>query len=716
MKAAFGISTLSLAALTLAAPVQAESERPPMTQTDLATMDRLGDATVSGDARQMVFSVTQTDRQSYERTSNLYIRDLADRDATAARLKIAGKASHPQFASDGWLYFLLSKEDEESACDCTSEANEENRASEPSETQVWRMALDEYERPIEMMPVTDVLASPAGFLVSPDSSKIALFGAVPLACASFGCEVESAYKPGPGDGLLFEGNEAVRLWDSYETPGEYNRIFIFDLVEGRATGKGIPADGGMAIDSPVPPFGDANDLAWASDSSGLYFSGLKPAQTGYAITNRDIYFSNLTDSSPVNLTLDNPATDASPAISPDGRSLAYAATSKIGHFGDIAKLVLVELASGVKRSLASEYDRSIGALKWAQDSSAIYAVAEDRLDQTALRIDPVSGAIETLDLMAGNEGSISSLIPLSDGNLVFKRDSVGSPPELFLSERLAQAIPVTDVATGLMGERSSVVTTRFSFAGAEGTTVWGQVHKPEKTAGELPLVLFVHGGPHGTFNDSWSYRWNPRLIASHGYAVVSIDFHGSSGYGSAFVDAIRADWGGKPLIDLQKGLLAALAQDPEIDGSRACVMGGSYGGYMMNWIAGNWPDRFDCIVNHAGLFDLRSMYYTTEIPGFMQWEMGGKRPDEDPAAYARHNPADFVQNWDTPMLVIHGEKDYRVPYSQGLMTYSALVERNIPAQLLIYPEENHWVLGAANSIQWYDTVFAWLDRWLKPHD
>ena len=267
------------------------------------------------------------------------------------------------------------------------------------------------------------------------------------------------------------------------------------------------------------------------------------------------------------------------------------------------------------------------------------------------------------------------------------------------------------MATARIAALAPVETRRFEFAGAGGDTVHGQITKPSGVDGQIPAILYVHGGPQGSFNDGWSSRWNPRVLASQGYAVISVDFHGSTGYGQAFTDAINRDWGGKPLEDLQKGLAAALALDPQIDGERACAMGASYGGYMMNWIAGKWPDRFDCLVQHDGLFDMRSFYYATEELWFPRWDFGG-RYAEQRDLYERWNPVNFVDNWQTPMLVVTGEKDFRVPYTQGIGAFTALQERGIPSQLLVFPDENHWVLKPANSLQWHDTVFAWLDRWL----
>jgi dipeptidyl aminopeptidase/acylaminoacyl peptidase len=255
---------------------------------------------------------------------------------------------------------------------------------------------------------------------------------------------------------------------------------------------------------------------------------------------------------------------------------------------------------------------------------------------------------------------------------------------------------------------------RFSFAGAGGDKVWGQIVKPRNAGERLPVAFIIHGGPQGSFGNSWSYRWNPRLFAAPGYASVSVDFHGSTGYGQAFTDAIQRDWGGAPLEDLRLGLAAAGRADRQIDVANACALGGSYGGYMVNWIAGNWPEVFKCLVSHAGVFDTRAMAYETEELWFTEWEFGGV--PTDPAAMAvieRWNPVRFVQNWRTPMLVVHGEKDFRIPYSQSLGMFNALQRRSIPSRLVMYPDENHWILKPQNSIQWYREVHGWLDRWLK---
>ena len=229
-----------------------------------------------------------------------------------------------------------------------------------------------------------------------------------------------------------------------------------------------------------------------------------------------------------------------------------------------------------------------------------------------------------------------------------------------------------------------------------------------RPARSTPVAFIVHGGPQVSFQNQWNWRWNSQVYAARGYGAVLIDFHGSPGYGQAFTDSISQHWGDRPFEDLKKGLAAALAKYPWLDGQRACSLGASYGGYMQNWIAGNWPDGFRCIVNHDGIFDTRSMYYSTEELWFTEWENGGPYY-EKPEVHEKFNPANYVTQWRTPMLVIHGEKDFRVPDTQGIATFTALQRRGIESRLVIFPDENHWVLKPNNSIYWYTTVLEWLD-------
>jgi dipeptidyl aminopeptidase/acylaminoacyl peptidase len=291
-------------------------------------------------------------------------------------------------------------------------------------------------------------------------------------------------------------------------------------------------------------------------------------------------------------------------------------------------------------------------------------------------------------------------------------NSILAPDDLYRIGANGDLAQLTNVNGALLAQMDPVKFQRFMFRGANNDPVWGWTLKPANATGKLPIALLVHGGPQGTFSNSWSYRWNPRVFTSPGYAAVSVDFHGSTGYGQAFTDAIHQNWGGWPLEDLQKGLAFATASDPMLDANRACALGGSYGGYMMNWIEGRWADRFRCIVQHDGVFDARAMAYETEELWFDEWEHGQHPYYEAPAEYEKWNPVNYVTNWRTPQLVITSENDFRIPYTQGIAAFTALQRRNIPSRLLVFPDENHWVLKPKNSIQWYDEVFGWMNRWL----
>lgn len=682
---------------------------PPMTAEDLVTLPRLGAPAVNAAGTLAVFSVTTTDPKTLTRTPTHYLLDLTKAGAKPVALNLGLKASDLAFGPDGALYFLSSELPRGWVT-----RQEVWRAT------VWRVALGKDGTAAEpQMVIGRADADIAGFKLAPNGAAIAVWGEVPRTCPTFGCaDAKPQHLPGPGTGRLYDAKDGfIRHWDRWATPGLHNRIFVFPLKDGAAQGQGAPADGrdpaaGITADTPTMPFGGAEEIAFAPDGSALYFTARVSDMAEPTSTNLDIYRSDLSGAPPELLTGANAATDTAPAPSPDGRYLAWLAMERPTYEADRLAVQLLDLKTGARRNLTRDTDLSFASIAWAADGKSLIATAQKVLDTPAFRIDIASGKISELNLMAGNEAHIANLLPLPGGGALFTRDSLGAPSELFLSDRMGQARPLTDVATSQMGGMANIVTRRFSFAGAGGDGVWGQITRLAEQEGPIPAILYIHGGPQGSFNDAWSTRWNPRVVASHGYAVISVDFHGSTGYGQAFTDAINKDWGGGPLEDLQKGLEAALALDTRIDGSRACAMGASYGGYMVNWIAGQWPDRFRCLVQHDGIFDSRSFYYATEELWFPRWDFGGSY-EEARETYERWNPANHVSKWKTPMLVITGEQDFRVPYTQGLQSFTALQERGIPSQLLVFPDENHWVLKPKNSLQWHNTVFAWLDRWLK---
>ncbi|HEX3677066.1 MAG TPA: S9 family peptidase, partial [Sphingomicrobium sp.] len=441
----------------------------------------------------------------------------------------------------------------------------------------------------------------------------------------------------------------------------------------------------------------------------VYFALREAGRTEELSTNLDIFAAPADGSAPpVNLTIANKATDTQPTMSPDGRTLAYVAMARPGYESDRTVLMLRDLASGQVRPLTQSWDRSVGSIEWTRDGRGILVTAEDTLETPVFSVDVGSGKVTRLT----DEGSYGNVHALTGGGAIATMNSIMAPDDLYRLDARGRAARLTDLNRDLLAQLDPVTLQKFSFAGANNDTVWGWTLKPAGASASLPIAFVVHGGPQGSFSDSWSYRWNPRLFSSPGYAVVSVDFHGSTGYGQAFQDAINRNWGGWPLEDLEKGLAYATAHDPQLEANDACALGGSYGGYMMNWIEGNWPDRFKCIVQHDGVFDARAMAYETDELWFDEWEHGGHPYYETPQEFERWNPVNFVKSWRTPQLVVTSERDFRIPYTQGIAAFTALQRRNIPSRLLVFPDENHWVLKPKNSLQWYHEVFGWMRQWL----
>ena len=680
-------------AIALAAALSTPAAARPMTEVDLATLKRVAAPTASPDGRWVVFQMTETAAETYKRSTGLWLVDRNAKDAKPVAIAdAAGKnETSPAFHPDGSLYFL-------------SDAS--------GTSQVWRVDPKSAGAPAAQ--VSDTKADVEGFKISPDGKRLLAWGDIAKECADFGCDAkDKGALVGPGTGRLYkDGAGFVRHWDHWETPGTYSRPFVFNLEGGKATAARA-VDGGLIGDSPSKPFGGGEELAWGGDSRTVFFTLRKADRNEPTSTNLDIY-SWLVDSRmmPQNLTADNQATDTLPTPSPDGKWLAYAAMARPSYEADRQVLMLRDLSTGETRKLTDAWDRSVASIAWAPDGKSLYVTADDVLDHPVFRVDAASGKVEKVKASAEPfDGYIGDVTPLPGGALLYSRNSALMPTDLYVRDAKGKVSQLTKVNAAQLAEFDQVELDRLQFAGANNDKVWGMILKPVSPVQKLPVAFVVHGGPQGSFGNSWSTRWNPRLMAQQGYGVVTVDFHGSTGYGQAFTDSINKDWGGKPLQDLKLGLAAAGKQDPQLDINNACALGASYGGYMMNWIAGQWTDGFKCLVQHDGVFDLRAMAFETEELWFDEWEHGGpwwERSDPE-----KWNPVNHVDKWKTPMLVITGEKDFRIPYSQGLAAFTALQRRGVESQLLVFPDENHWVLKGANSVQWHRTVFDWMGKHLK---
>ncbi|WP_037504340.1 alpha/beta hydrolase family protein [Sphingomonas astaxanthinifaciens] len=653
----------------------------PMTATDMHMMRRLGAPEVSPDGRYAVFSLSTTDLAKNKRNNVLHLLDLSKPGSAPQPIAGAEGGHDAVFGPDGALYFLKAVGDRD---------------------QLHRMPLGG-----QAAVMSDFGADVGGFKLSPKGDAV-LVWADQRDCPDLACAATTFAAKEPGSGRTYD-QLFVRHWDTWAEPGTKSRIYTFPIAGGRLQGFGTRVTGSLVGDTPSKPFGGGEEIDWSKDGKTVFFALREAGRIEPTSTNLDIFAAPADGSAePTNLTADNDATDNLPTVSPDGRTLAYFAMARPGYEADRQVLMLRDLASGRVRALTQGWDRSVGSIAWAPDGKSILVTADDTLETPIFRVDVASGKVARLT----GEGHTGNVHALPNGALLYTSNSIQAPDDLFLLRGKGKPVQLTAVNKALLAELDPVTVDRFSFTGANGDKVWGIKVKPvvSKT---LPIAFVVHGGPQGSFGNGWSYRWNPRAFANlgSGYAVVSVDFHGSTGYGQAFTDSIRNNWGGWPLEDLQKGLAFATAQDPQLQADNACALGASYGGYMMNWIEGQWPDRFKCIVQHDGVFDARAMAYETEELWFDEWEHGGKAYYEDPAAFERWNPVNHVAKWKTPQLVITGEKDYRIPYTQGIAAFTALQRRNIPSRLVVFPDENHWVLKPQNSIQWYREVGNWLNKW-----
>jgi len=672
-------------ALLFAASIAALAASPaasrPMTAMDLQSMHRLGSPDVSPDAHWAVFTVSATDWDKNKRVNTLHLLDLSRPGSNPQPVPGAEKGHDAVFGADGSLWFLMPVKDQD---------------------QLFRMSLG--GKPVQ---VSEFKGDIGGFKVAPSGTEVVIWADRDLRCANLNC-ADLPKEKKIGSGRTFD-QLFIRHWDSWVEPGTRSRLFTFPVAGGKLAGGGVPVEGALVGDSPSKPFGGGEEIAFSPDGRTVYFALREAGRTEELSTNLDIFAAPSDGSAaPVNLTVSNKATDTQPTMSPDGRTLAYVAMARPGYESDRTVLMLRDLASGQVRPLTQAWDRSVGSIEWTKDGRAILVTAEDTLETPVFSVDVASGKVTRLT----GEGSFGNVHALSGGGAIATMNSIMAPDDLYRLDPRGRPAKLTDLNRDLLAQLDPVTFQKFSFAGANNDTVWGWTLKPANSGAPLPIAFVVHGGPQGSFNDSWSYRWNPRLFSAPGYAVVSVDFHGSTGYGQAFQDAINRNWGGWPLEDLQKGLGYATAHDAQLDANDACALGGSYGGYMMNWIEGNWPDRFKCIVQHDGVFDARAMAFETEELWFDEWEHGGHPYYETPQEFERWNPVDFVKNWRTPQLVITSERDFRIPYTQGIAAFTALQRRNIPSRLLVFPDENHWVLKPKNSVQWYHEVFGWMRQWL----
>ena len=686
--------TAVLVTACLAGLVYGQARRP-MTFEDTMKMRRLGDIAVSPDSRWVMFSATDVDLTKNTRTSHLFIVPVAGGETRALTASMTGE-SRGRFSPDGkQILFESSREGGQ---------------------QIWLADFDTSAGTIgEPHKLTSLSTETDGATWSPDGKQILFVSSVYPFCNDDDCnkkrdqeKADSKVKAQIFTHLLY------RHWNVF-TGEKRSHLFLVSLD------GGPPRDLNPGDEHDVPPFslGGPDDYAFSPDGKEIAFAeNVDPVPA--ISTNSDIFTLRLDDlnAKPVKISI-AAGGDHSPAYSPDGKHIAWRSQERAGYESDKFRLVAYDHTTKQIKNVLPNFDRWVDEFAWAPDSQRIYLTygdeGEARIGSVAL-----DGSSQ---LRLTRSGEYGELHATPDGrHLIANKMTVRMPGEIYVlsvastgtsgESRLTER-QLSHLNDSVLSQLDIQSMESFWFPSIGKVRVQGFVIKPPgfDSSKKYPVKFLIHGGPQGAWGDSWSYRWNAELLAANGYVVVMINPRGSTGYGQAFIDGINGDWGGKPYIDLMRGLDYAEAHYPFIDKNRECALGASYGGYMANWILGH-TNRFKCLVSHDGMFNPESAYGTTDELWFNEWEFKGT-PWTNRQTYRKWSPMLAEPNFKTPTLVVHGQLDYRLDVSEGYQLFTTLQRMNVPSKMLYFPDEGHWVLKPQNSQLWYKTVNDWVDEWTK---
>ncbi|HDZ27544.1 MAG TPA: S9 family peptidase, partial [Candidatus Aminicenantes bacterium] len=558
----------------------------------------------------------------------------------------------------------------------------------------------------EAYQLTTISTGASGVTWSPTGKNLAFVSSIYPDCKSDECnkekekkKKESLVKAQIFDHLLF------RHWNSWRD-GKRSHLFV------------VPSEGGKAVDitpgdfdTPPVSLGSRLDYAFSPKGEQICFvRNIDPELKISLGTNNDLFVTSV-QGGKIERVTENRANDNSPHYSPDGRYIAYRAMARPGFEADKYSLILYDRNNQKEINLTENLDRSVNEILWSHDSTSLYITFEEKGRISLARISPKNKKTERI--LEGHHIGSPSLTP--DGRkLVFLKQAINQPAEVFsLDLRTKKLNQLTTMNSKLLSKLKMNRAEEFWFEGAEGDKVHGFLVKPPffDPSKKYPLVMLIHGGPQGAWSDNFHFRWNAQMFAAPGYVTAMINFHGSTGYGQSFTDSISGDWGGNPYEDIMGGLDYLLAKYDFLDKNRLAAAGGSYGGYMVSWIEGH-NNRFNCLISHAGVYDLRSMHGATEEFWFPEWDLKGT-PWTNKEMYEKWSPSFYVKNFKTPCLVIHGQNDFRVPVTQGFQFFTSLQRMKVPSKMLYFPDEDHFVQKPQNAELWWKTVHEWLAKYLK---
>lgn len=665
--------TVGLTFVTLA-----QTKRP-IAFDDLISMKRVADAQVSPDGKSVAYVVNVIDKQANRGKRSIWIVPTAGGEAKQL-ITSSRNDDTPRWSADGkWIAFLSSRD---------------------GAPQIFVAAADG-SGPRK---VTDVPLGVADFTWSPDGKLFAFSTEVYPECADLKCTADKAaaadaskVKAVIADRLLY------RHWSDFKL-GKRSHVFVVSSSGGQPKDL-TPGD----FDSPPFSLGDPVAYDFSPDGKELCFARNTDKQEALS-TNNDLFLVPVGGGEAKRITSANTGYDSTPRYSPDGKWIAYRSQDRYGYESDRFKLMLYNRQSSVVKELTVGFDRNIGEMVWSPDSQSLLLVAEDRGRELIGSISINGGGVKSLIAKTASNGITLS----ADGKtLAFTRSSLTMPAEVFAANTDGSNVrQLSRTNAAILAQLDLNPAEDFEYVGGLKAKIHGFIVKPPQfdKSKKYPMVLLIHGGPQGAWLDNWGYRWNAQMWAARGYVTVLINPHGSTGYGQAFTEQISGEWGGAVYEDLMKGVDHVVKQG-YVDAARIGAAGGSYGGYMVNWMMGH-TDRFKAFVSHAGIFNSVSMYATEEL-WFQEWEFKGT-PWEKPELYTKWSPHLHAAKFKTPTLVVHGELDYRVPIGEGIQLFSTLQRKGVPSRLLYFPDEGHWILKPQNSELWYKTVLDWFDQWLKP--
>jgi dipeptidyl aminopeptidase/acylaminoacyl peptidase len=685
------------------------SQKRPFTFEDMMALKRVGAPVPSPDGKWVVFDCVDVDLEANTKISHLWIVPASGGESRRLN-PTSNHEERPRFSPDGKRLIWTSK------------------ATDP--TQIWMCDFDSGSGVLVGKPhqVTSISTGADGAIWSPDGKNIVFVSGVYPDCKDDACnkQRDEELKKSKVKAKIFS-RLLYRHWNAFT---EFKRSHLF-VVDADPVVGATPRDLTLG-DHDVPPFHLGGQDMYAISPDGqevAYTSNIDNGQSGSGLeatsTNHEIFIVPMAGGTAKKIST-SPGADSTPLYSPDGKYLAWRSQARAGFEADKWRLLVQDRQAGKTRDLTENFDRSVGNLAWKSDSKEVFFTAEDH-GRSPICAAALNEPTQPTKWVGGYN---DDLVFSKDGTrFFFTRMSLQAPNEIFSNsfpilrgvmtdmpeeEGARKSLQITHMNDALLSQIDMQPLESFTFKGANNDEVQGFMIKPPgfDPNKKYPLKFLIHGGPQGAWGNEWTYRWNAELFAASGnYVVVMINFHGSTGYGQKFTDSISGDWGGKPYVDLMKGLDYVEKTFPFIDKNREAALGASYGGYMANWLLGH-TNRFKCIVSHDGVFNAESAYGTTEELWFSEWEFKGP-PWKNRELYRKWSPHLFADKFKTPTLVVHGQNDYRLDVSQGFDLFTTLQRLKVPSKMLYFPDEGHWVLKPQNSRLWYKTVNDWVDQWCK---